>query len=267
MKLISRYLRIIRQQTKPVRFLISRILMATRICNWIYINRADYILRFHPSAFSASIWVNKQERDNEAIFLKRYISSGDTVIDVGANIGSISLSLLSVLGPRGHILAIEPHPRIFSFLKDNIRINKNSDCIVALNIALGGKEGMENFSDISDDSQNHIVCGSERVLRVPIKRLDSIAPSGEIALLKIDVEGYEPEVLRGAEEICARTKIIYLECIPRLLEKYGWSEERLSQFISQLGFNIYEREGKKIGQHIIGNREKKMLFCVNQRMT
>jgi FkbM family methyltransferase len=113
-------------------------------------------------------------------------------------------------------LWLNPHPRIYSYLENNIELNKQNQCILTHCTALGEKAGTMFFSDKSDDTNNQL--GTEGKLKVAIQMLDEVIPNKHpISLLKIDVEGFEYQVFQGASRVLEQTDFIYLECIPEML--------------------------------------------------
>jgi FkbM family methyltransferase len=142
------------------------------------------------------------------------------VLDVGANIGMTALALSSIC-PRGRIAAIEPVPRNFQYLKRNVSQSGLRN-IKLFNFALGSSEGAvlmqghpSNFA-CSFVADNYTIPADDHFSqRVPVKRLDDIFPElslDRLDFLKVDVEGFELEVLAGAKDILNTYKpIVFLE--------------------------------------------------------
>lgn len=240
------------------RLIYSRFLMKTKLSRNIIFSRNGYKLRFSPSALTAALWLNPHERLMEEIFLAEFVKSGDFIVDVGANIGTISLALAKKIEGQGQIYAFEPHPRIYSYLENNIKLNKQNQCILTHCTALGEKAGTMFFSDKSDDTNNQL--GTEGKLKVAIQMLDEVIPYKQpISLLKIDVEGFEYQVLQGASRVLEQTDFIYLECIPEMLSLNGGSEEMICDLLLKSGFSIYFVEKGKLKPNVIGSHKKKMI--------
>ena len=87
------------------------------------VRREGYVLHFFPTSMSAAMWADPDFRVGEERFLRAVLQPGDVVIDVGANVGSTALASAVAVGAEGHVLAVEPHPRIFGYLKANIARN------------------------------------------------------------------------------------------------------------------------------------------------
>ena len=159
------------------------------------------------------------EPDNVAHF-KVLCDEDSRVLDVGANIGLTAL-VLSQICPRGQIAAIEPLPRSFKYLKRNVS-EAGAINLKIFNFALGSSEGSvlmqghpSNFA-CSFIADNYRIPGSDHFSQeVPVRRLDeafSELSLDRLDFMKVDVEGFELEVFRGAREILNTYKpIVFLE--------------------------------------------------------
>ena len=197
------------------------------------ISRNGYVLRFHPSSFSAGLWVNPLAATGDENFIRRYLRPEDVVLDVGANIGTMSLT---AAGIAKTVHAIEAHPRTYSYLADNIALNGSRN-IHALNAAAAEHPGSVKFSDLADDDLNHIDTSGN--VTVPAITIDSLE-LGPIALLKIDVEGFELPALRGAIRTLAVTDCVYFESFAQNCERYGFLCTDVIEFLRQQSFSIFK---------------------------
>lgn len=237
----------------------SRLLMKSGTSQNIIFSRNSYKLRFHPSALTAALWVNPKERLKEEIFLSSLVEPGDIVIDVGANIGTLALTFAKKTKTQKSVFAFEPHPKIFRYMNDNIALNGVEGQVQCFCMALGDKQEKLYFSNQSDDTNNAI--SNRGQLEIDVCRLDDVFQKQHVRLLKIDVEGYEYQVLLGARETCSNADMIYLECIPSMLERNGGSEEKICDFLKGLGFKIYHVFDDELIENVIGSHVKKMLLA------
>src|SRR5450755_1241096 len=150
----------------------------------------------------------------DSIFLDPHLGEGMTVIDVGANIGYLTLFLCNRVGARGQVFAFEPEPENFRELVRSIEHNHIEWC-TPLNLAVGASDGPASLiaglnGYIRPDRASEPNCR--------LVSLDSFAAQRAISridLVKIDVEGFEAEVLLGMSKIIERHKpAIYLEVHP-----------------------------------------------------
>ena len=160
------------------------------------------------SAYAESITLESIAHLSEAM---RHVCSdpgaGHVCLDIGANIGFTALFMDQMLD-GAEIWCFEPHPKTFSQLVTNIDGNATGANRFALKaMALGQKKDELPFRDIDTyNTGNSLLkpgslASHQNSITVPVERLDSleIVPDRTISLIKIDVEGFEIDVLRGAE--------------------------------------------------------------------
>ncbi|MGZ4401242.1 MAG: FkbM family methyltransferase [Gaiellaceae bacterium] len=143
-----------------------------------------------------------------AVF-KRLLLPGDVCVDVGANTGYFTLLAAKLVGPTGRVYALEPAPETFAALLANIQLNGCSN-VIPLQVAAGDARGEVLFDDqpngmaIRSGVRPEGIEGSGTLVRVPVRDIPSVLDGEAIdrlRLVKIDVEGYEVEVLRGLEPL------------------------------------------------------------------
>ncbi len=149
--------------------------------------------------------------------LDQLIAPGMTVIEVGANIGSHTVSLAKKVGRGGRVIAIEPQRVIQQYLSANIALNTldNVECIRAGAGAENGQMIVPRVDYFAHANQNFgslsLVAEGEGE-SVAVIRLDDIIADKTIQVIKIDVEGMEADVLRGAAGLIAANRpVIYVE--------------------------------------------------------
>jgi FkbM family methyltransferase len=250
-------------------FIASRLLWASRLCHLITFRLPDdYRMRFYPSSASTAFWCNRHFRPADATLLRRYLQPGDTFVDVGANVGYLSLLAWTRVRPAGRVVAIEAHPRTCGFLTGNVRLNGFP--IETHNVAIGERPGELWFTSLRSDDQNHAVpaaAGRARV-RVGVTTLDRLLGPTTIDLLKIDTEGFELHVLAGAAATLERCAALYIEDSDRNLRRYGRSSPELRQALQDAGFlsfRIVEARAVPVDAATPGGRSAQNLFAVRSR--
>lgn len=142
------------------------------------------------------------------------LAPGQTAIDVGANSGFITLILAQLVGSAGRVLSFEPSPIVFKKLERTIAVNQLQQ-VEPINLGCGSEVAVKQLNRVSDSTGNSsIVAPGSDPTEIHIKPLDDVELVWEhpVSLLKIDTEGYEPEVLRGAKRLLAEQRpIVYLE--------------------------------------------------------
>ena len=126
----------LRREPRPLRFLASRALWRSGASRLLTFEAHGARLRFFPSALSASLWLDPMQRADDVDVVRGLLRPGDTCIDVGANIGLLSLVASAAVGTTGRVIAIEPHPRVFGYLTANLELNDATN-VHAINRAVG----------------------------------------------------------------------------------------------------------------------------------
>ena len=227
----------------------SRLLWRSGFSHLFVVRRNGYRVRFHPSAVSAGTWTEPDSLSQEEAFVASRLRPGDCYVDVGSNVGMLVLRAATVVGATGRVIAIEAHPRTYRFLVDNVTLNGFS-WVRAIHSAVGKDQGTLTFSDELSDDQNHVVLEGAGV-EVPVARLDDLVPDGPIALLKVDVEGFELPVLLGAPRVLERTRCILLESWDEHAARYGFTVTNVGALLRDSGFTIFRFSGDGL-QRVVG---------------
>lgn len=195
----------------------------------------------------------------EVDFLLSHLPAGGVVCDVGANIGTVSIPLAKAL-PGLSVFAFEPQLPIFRLLMRNVALNGLMS-VEAYPWALGEVDGIIEFATPALTTQTNfgaIGRGSQSGNKSPvvIRRLDSLALS-PLNIIKIDVEGYDLEVVRGAQETIHRDRpILFCEAhaspktveLIRLLDQWDYDTYWFfAPFISASASRESENSSKIVG--------------------
>jgi FkbM family methyltransferase len=172
----------------------------------------------------------------EFLMLGSLISAGDWVIDIGANVGHYAMGFSDLVGPQGRVIAVEPVAETFALLSANAILFPYRN-VTLLNVAASDRSGVAGMqisrfeTGLSNYYQARLSEGSSDcdVLTV---RLDALALPHPIKLMKIDAEGHDPAVLRGAEALLARdhpTLIVETGSsdVVEHLRRFGYTSEKL----------------------------------------
>lgn len=169
-------------------------------------------------------------------FTLHALRSTDLFLDIGANIGSYTILAGAVVGAR--CISVEPHPSTYRRLLDNVELNNMGARVRTLNIALGSKDGMVKFSAESH-ATNRVIADQETdaAIEVPLRRVDGILAGDTPAVVKMDVEGFETEVLAGGAALLESPNLLAL--IVELNgsgRRYGFDEGLLREKLESSGF-------------------------------
>jgi FkbM family methyltransferase len=229
---------------------------------------APFVARMSPDHGGASFWCDLQDtiaRDVcligiyepqvsqvMAALLRRATASGlsaTVIIDVGANWGYFTLMAAQLTGRTGRVVAVEPDPRMFALLQRNLSLNGLSQ-VEAVACAAGADrerrwlhgyaDGAENrgVSRIRDSASADAGGTTFAVSTAPLDRLLDERNIGVVDLVKIDVEGFEADVLGGMTDGLARQRYrrIVIELHPVLLAERGTTAEACAARLLAAGY-------------------------------
>ncbi len=200
-----------------------------------FVSDTQLIVQPGMTGATGNVYCGLHEFEDMALLLHA-LRPDDLFVDIGANVGSYTVLGGGAVGAC--CISIEPILSTFAWLQQNIAINGLNDRVQALNIGLGREEGALRFTD-GFDTMNHVVddVAVASAVEVVVRTLDTVLDDTEPTLIKIDVEGFETEVMAGAER--ALTSSALLAVIMELNgsgDRYGFDENALHQQMLDYGF-------------------------------
>jgi FkbM family methyltransferase len=209
-----------------------------------------YSLRGNRIFFWFSAFVETMSQEEK--FLRRIDLKGKTVYDVGAHIGTKTLFFAKKVGLKGQVVAFEPNPEGFAHLLSNTRRAKN---VQALNIGLGCKSTetvlvSSSFStatgSLDPRAQRFHMGRAYKEWRIPIRRLDDLQNLPPPDFVKIDVEGYEYQVILGMTKTITKYRPAFF------VELHGvgpqmkmQNAERIIQFLTTFRYKVFHVETRQ----------------------
>lgn len=259
---MARRLRLARalwQQDTLGPFLQQRLFRAYRRHKWVRLEPGQYLdTQIEPGVWmrlprevglAELIYLHPYELDVRE-FIRRYLQVGNVFVDVGAHIGYFSMIAARKVGVTGCVYAFEPSPDTFQHLQANVALNRFPQ-VICVPVAVSDQSGSavlctrvgeasDAFNTLGDMSWGGPVNESE----VTCVRLeDYLCEQGQPAvhLVKIDVEGWETHVLRGAESLLVGpdAPALVIEFSDWLAEAAGSSTQALRAQIEGLGYSLY----------------------------
>lgn len=181
---------------------------------------------------------------------EQLLRPGDVCVDVGAHVGFHAMLAARLVGPAGRVVAIEPQPYNCDRILTNCRLNEIENVLVI--VAAAGETDQRvllNNQDVRDKSRLSLQLGpvndTPQQFEVPMVRLDQVAERhglDRIRLLKLDVEGLELQVLRGAgAALLDRVDHVVLEVLPE--EQLAESRGQIAELLREAGYELFTVEG------------------------
>lgn len=208
----------------------------------------------------AMIYCLREQYEPELIVLERFVRSGQIAVDAGASCGIYTVALSKLLAGTGRVLAFEPGARAYTALETNIRLNGLTN-VRAFRLALSDRVGRarlrhHSFGPVANRLDLEASAGGSSE-EVEVTTLDAVLQAEGhpvIHLMKMDVEGAEELVLRGAMATLARGRpIIFFEHLPRLVARHGLVPTGPMDVLSRLGYRFFRvgRSGELLEQERI----------------
>jgi FkbM family methyltransferase len=177
---------------------------------------------------------------------RRFVRPGDAVIDVGAHIGYLTLHLAALVGQQGHVYSFEPDDRVAVNLDKSIAAS-NMTWIHAFRLALTAQKQDIEFYLAQGHGSSTAVKASKHLnvtqTVVPGITLDELVADGKVVskirLIKMDIEGFEIEALKGMRELIRRSRpIMVVEVNEERLTAQGESASRLLALLESFGYTV-----------------------------
>ncbi len=198
-------------------------------------------MMLHKKGHSFDLALNGGYEELEFNYVKNLDLKSSIVIDIGSCIGYYALMLSKKVGNSGKVMAFEPEFKNFDLLQKNIEINKLQN-IKAINSAVGNNNG-KSFLSISSSPGQHCISKHANENVIKICRLDDFIEKKsykKIAFVKIDVEGFELEILKGMGNILQNSEkiTIQMEYAPQHLDDYNFNYQEFIDFLSSNNLKV-----------------------------
>jgi FkbM family methyltransferase len=206
------------------------------------INGITYELDLREVIDSSLYFTNTYEVKIDRLFDK-YVKPGSTVVDIGANIGLHTLRSALLTGEKGKVIAIEPSTWAINKLRQNLELNPQLNRIIEIrHHALG--EDVEQSITLGFQS-SYRLNGKNKIYSeaIDVLTLDSIADQNSLKhvdFIKIDVDGHELHILRGAKNMLSISKpVLVVEFTPSYSASYLTELTAIEAYLQSLGYSAF----------------------------
>jgi FkbM family methyltransferase len=199
------------------------------------ISRSRIIAAQRRCGVSALIYSQGMYNYNNMKLVQLLLRKGGRFFDVGAHIGAYTL--IASEEEKASIFAFEPHPLTFRQLKHNVELNGRTN-VILLNAAAGRETTSVFLTDVGGSATNHLLSHRrENAIAVPCLRLDEVCAEHGVTpeYIKIDVEGFEQEVLEGCGDYLHNIAVAFIE-MNGLSDARSSGGGHIDTFLSRQGF-------------------------------
>src|ERR1700723_2973790 len=207
--------------------------------------------RFQLSALSRGFIAEEYEPSVWSRVM-REVRTGDHVAEVGASMGLYALAFAGRVGAGGHVTAFEPDPESVSALEANVGVKDWRDRVTVVRAAVGQCSGQVRFAS-ARGQESRIETRPEacdHVITVPMVTLDDAFAGQRVDVIKIDVEGFEQQVLQGARTILTeerrRLRAILVEVHPFAWAEAGTTSASFLSLLDEMGFRVEDMQGAAV---------------------
>ncbi len=198
--------------------------------------------------------------------LHRLIDPGDLVVDVGANVGYLTSLAAARAGADGRVISYEPHPAVFGMLSANVARWREHSEVASVDARQAAVSDHEGTAELSSGPLFHVNMGLAALadadapagtnganrIRVDVHTLDDVLGETPVGLLKIDVEGHEPEVLAGARHLLERGLIRDI-----VFEDHDPYPDASTKLVEDAGYHLVSLENDLFGLCLVAPAERK----------
>jgi len=243
----------LRSRERPANQIISW--LETHVVGDVIVRLEEFDAEFYLPAtsrlFQRAAKYGHYEPEWAAMFLS-HVEAGSHVIDVGANVGFYAVAAAKK-GAR--VLAIEPTTGAFERLQKNVVHNRVADRVLAFNglasdanamAEMHVVEGLEEYSSMAPIYAPYIEGHQAQVTRVESRTIDSLVVEHGLSprVIKVDVEGAEMQVFRGAAEtLAAHRPVVMSELSDKLLARFGNSGDEVVSLFRERGYDVLSADG------------------------
>lgn len=215
---------------------------------------AAKFLCYPNSSYGSFVFYARYPEYEEMKFLEEVIKPKDVCVDVGANVGAVTV-LMAHQASKGKIFSFEPTPSLVPKINENVVINNFENRVEVIEKAVANKNGKLSFALTSESEVNHISTErDEHSTTVTSTSLDSFLKRKQVKdldILKVDVEGAELSVFQGAKKSLKdkRVSIIVFE-VNKNIEDFGSTKQELLQYLERFGYSLYQINSKGLEVHL-----------------
>lgn len=243
---------LMRVRPAPVASLMKRLLMVRRVA----VDTAQGRFKVDPVSLMGIALTRMGGYENGmTATLGKFLRSGNTFVDVGANEGYFTVIGANQCGASGRVVAIEPQRRLLQVIQDNLALNGVVNTKL-LNVAISDRSGTATLNLTADTNSGgsglfrhtKYVLPTQEVEMVTLEQALDREGLRTVDLIKMDIEGFEYEAVLGSPRVFVehRVKALALELHPTILTQRGKSAGEIERTLTQAGYRLIETFGNAV---------------------
>jgi FkbM family methyltransferase len=186
-------------------------------------------------------WLGTYELEKQSV-IRRYVTPGMTVFDIGANAGFYTLAFSRLVGKEGRVCAFEPLAENANNILRHMNLNELQN-VTLLQTAISDRNGVVGFN-VAKNNAMGFIDQAQGLYKVPTVSLDDLIADGVVPapdVIKMDVEGAESLVLRGAKEVLTKKKAIFFIAL------HGDDQKRQCiEILRSSGYESFHLDGQSV---------------------
>ena len=234
--------------------------------------RHGFAIRSHPAAYKLAYHLQFDDPEQAAEF-DSFVGECDPgmhLLDIGAHFGLFSLAACQLGGPRARAVAVDASPWATRMVRVQARLNRVEDRIDIVTAAAGAEEGWMDMVPMGTDGAGYFLPGrrdvaSRETTRTPVTTIDALAAKhGMPTHVKIDVESFENEVLRGgrATFTSATPPKLFLEVHNQMVRDRGARAEESLDLLDEFRYRVFDLAGHPRSREDVLRAELTRLVCL-----
>lgn len=219
--------------------------------------RPGWNLRCHPGAHDFAYWAQESDAEQVDEFdaFVSHCSEGMVLFDIGAHFGLFSLAALHYGGPTAKALAVDPSATATRIMEVQSKLNRLEDRLRIVRAAVGDVEGVHEMVTVGLVSGGYLVAAGEdhperEITRVRATTLDNLTNETNLSPthIKIDVEGFEAEVIRGGRKLLSseNAPILFIELHNEMITARNADPSEALSLLKELGYQTSAVDGSRV---------------------
>jgi FkbM family methyltransferase len=208
---------------------------------WVRIHNSLLLTNIHDNGIGTLLFLKGSYANGRVSIIRELVKSGNTVVDIGANIGYFTTLMVNLVGKKGNVYAFEPDLRSVNLLCQTVEKNRWNNVIVNQK-AISNKSGICQFYQTESWTANTLSKDIHKsIVTVPVTTLDEYFPTISVDFIKMDMDGSELLAIESMVNLISRSPNIKIlvEYHPTNLKRYMDNPLKFIDIANQCGLELF----------------------------